>query len=63
MTSLTKQMERKMKTTTITLTEDQLGFLEAALEKAMDNECDEEYYEAFVELFDITKQAVDLINQ
>ena len=56
-------MERKMKTTTITLTEDQLGFLEAALEKAMDNECDEEYYEAFVELFDITKQAVDLINQ
>ena len=52
-----------MKTTTITLTEDQLGFLEVALEKAMDNERDKEYYEAFVELFDITKQAVDLINQ
>jgi hypothetical protein len=41
---------------TLQLDEDQAGFLEAALEKAMDNEGDSEYYEAFVELIDMLRE-------
>jgi hypothetical protein len=38
------------------LNEDQAGFLEAALEKALDNEGDAEYYGAFVELIDMLRK-------
>jgi hypothetical protein len=38
------------------LTEDQLGYLQAALEKAMDNESDDEYYGAFAELHEIVTE-------
>ena len=42
---------------TLTLTEDQVGYLEAALEKAMDNEGDAEYYEQFSQLWEQLKEA------
>lgn len=41
---------------TLTLTEDQAAYLEAALEKAMDNEGDAEYYEQFAQLWDQLKE-------
>jgi hypothetical protein len=41
---------------TLQLNEDQAGFLEAALEKALDNEGDAEYYGAFVELIDMLRK-------
>ena len=47
---------------TLELDEDQAGFLEAALEKAMDNEGDSEYYGAFEQLWSMLKQATENAN-
>ena len=44
---------------TLKLDEDQAGFLEAALEKAMDNEGDAEFYSAFEELWSMLKTACE----
>jgi hypothetical protein len=41
---------------TLELDQDQAGYLEAALEKALDNEGDAEYYGAFVELIDMLRK-------
>lgn len=41
-----------MANVTLTLTARQLSFLEAALEKALDNECDPVYYREFCKLKD-----------
>jgi hypothetical protein len=43
---------------TLQLDEDQAGFLEAALEKAMDNEGDSEYYEAFDQLIGMLREEI-----
>jgi hypothetical protein len=43
---------------TLQLDEDQAGFLEAALEKALDNEGDAEYYGAFAELIDMLRKEI-----
>ncbi len=39
----------------IEFTIEQLEFLEAALEKAMDNECDPEYYEQYDQLIGMVR--------
>ena len=39
------------------LTALQAAYLEAALEKAMDNEGDSEYYEHYTELYDLVESA------
>jgi hypothetical protein len=40
---------------TLNLTEEQFAYLGAALDKAMDNEPDGEYYDAFGELRDLVR--------
>ena len=43
----------------LTLTPEQLSYLQAALDKAMDNEGDAEYYAAYSELSDVVAQAME----
>ena len=49
-----------MANVTLTFTARQLGFLEAALEKALDNECDPVYYKEFCKIKD---KVVDKIEE
>jgi hypothetical protein len=43
-------MNKERKLFKLELTEDQISYLKVALDKAMDNETDEEYSDAFAEL-------------
>ena len=44
---------------TLNLTEEQFAYLGAALDKAMDNEPDGEYYDAFAELRGLVRETAN----
>jgi len=44
---------------TLELTPEQVSYLQAALDKAMDNEGDAEYYAAYSEISDVVAQAME----
>jgi len=54
-------MNKERKLFKLELTEDQISYLKVALEKAMDNEADEEYSDAFAELLLTIRQTCPIM--